>query len=405
MGSLLVVPVDPLPDCPTCVLEVFEQVLPDALLLQAPEEALDHAVLFGSVGGDELLAETVVPDSRPEPATLEDESVVTPHNGGVPLGTQGTEAGDAGFFQSPLRFLGPPPEGELKAHDLSVVAVDDGGQVPPAVRSAVDVGDVHGPTLVASLRTTAKPTHSRTRSVPALVTEPAFHLQDAVDGLAVDEEAIAEAQDGPEPAVAEGEVLADELLDPSGEEVIRGRFLLSSRSAPAHGTAGHGEETTDSAFRSVREHCSHSSDVSWAKGRPFWASLRMSMSSTSSPTFCFSFLICSSFWASSSRGLVRSAFSAAERSFSRQSSTSATVRPCLRAASCAEVSPLMMLTINAERLLAVHRWTSSGSSSVMSTTSCQAFGFSASAYQMVKAAKTLTPSLDKAEASAEEIAE
>src|SRR5680860_612415 len=133
MGSLLVVPVDPLPDCPTCVLEVFEQVLPDALLLQAPEEALDHAVLFGSVGGDELLAETVVPESRPEPATLEYQSVVAPENGSVSLRTQGAEAGDTGFFQSPLRFLGPP-EGELITHDLSVVAGDDGGQeelLPP----------------------------------------------------------------------------------------------------------------------------------------------------------------------------------------------------------------------------------------------------------------------------------
>src|SRR5665811_566209 len=166
--------------------------------------------------------------------------------------------------------------------------------------------------------------------MPALVTEPALHLQDAVHGLAVDEEPVAVAQDGPETAVAEGGVLADELLDPRGEEVIRGRFLLSSRSAPAHGTAGHGEETTDSAFRSVGEHLSHSSDVSWSKGCPFWASLRMSMSRTSSPTFCFSFLICSSFWASSPRGLVWSAFSAARRNFSRQSSTSATVRPCLR---------------------------------------------------------------------------
>src|SRR5660397_115521 len=109
------------------------------------------------------------------------------------------------------------------------------------------------------------------------------------------------------------------------------------------------------------------------KGRPFWASFKMSMSRMSSPTFCFSFLICSSFWASSSLGLERSAFSAPERNFSRQSSTSATVRPYLRAASCTEVSPLMMLTINAERLLAVHRWTSSGSSSLTITTSCRDF--------------------------------
>src|SRR5680860_1826882 len=133
MGSLLVVPADPVPDLSPGVVEILKQMLSHALLLQAPEEAFDHAVLLRGIGGDELLAEMVVPESRPEPATLEDESVVTPRNGGVPLGTQGAEAGDTGFFQSPLRFLGSPPEGELKAHDLSVVAVDDGGQVSPAV--------------------------------------------------------------------------------------------------------------------------------------------------------------------------------------------------------------------------------------------------------------------------------
>src|SRR5680860_1480860 len=62
-------------------------------------------------------------------------------------------------------------------------------------------------TLVALLRVTSQSSDSGPRSMPALVTEPALHLQDAVDGLAVDQEAVAEAQDGPETAVAEGGVL------------------------------------------------------------------------------------------------------------------------------------------------------------------------------------------------------
>src|SRR5660397_75021 len=199
MGSLLVVPADPVPDRPPGLREILEQMLPHALLLQVPEEALDHAVLLGGVGGDELLAETVVPESRPEPATLEYQSVVAPHTGGVPLRPQRPEAGDAGFLEGPLRLLGPPPEGELITHDLSVVAVNGGDQVPPAVHSAVDVGDVHGPTLVALLRVTSQSSDSGPRRMPALVTEPAFHFQDAVG-----EESVAEVQDGPEPAVAEG---------------------------------------------------------------------------------------------------------------------------------------------------------------------------------------------------------
>src|SRR5660398_290322 len=127
MGSLLVVPADPVPDRPPGLRESVKQMLPQALVLQTPEEALGHAVLLGGVGGDELLAETVVSESRPEPATLEYQSVVAPENGSVSLRTQRPEAGDAGFFHSPLRFLGPPPEGELITHDLSVVAVDDDG--------------------------------------------------------------------------------------------------------------------------------------------------------------------------------------------------------------------------------------------------------------------------------------
>ena len=97
MGAFLVVPADPAADRSPGLREILKQMLPHALLLQAPEEVLDHAVLLRGVGGDELPAETVAPESRPEPATLEYQSVVAPENGSVSLGTQGTEAGDAGF--------------------------------------------------------------------------------------------------------------------------------------------------------------------------------------------------------------------------------------------------------------------------------------------------------------------
>jgi len=81
----------------------------------------------------------------------------------------------------------------------------------------------------------------------------------------------------------------------------------------------------------------------------------MSLSRTRSPIFCFSFLICSSFTASSFLGRLRRAFSAPSRNFSRQSSTSATVSPCIRAASAIDVSPFKILTTSATRRLAVHR--------------------------------------------------
>jgi len=106
-----------------------------------------------------------------------------------------------------------------------------------------------------------------------------------------------------------------------------------------------------------RNHFPHSSDVRCAKGWRFIASFKMSLSSTSSPTFCLSCLICSSLSASSSRGRERSAFSAANKNRSCHSSIPPTVRPCLRAASAAEVSPRTMLNTNAARRFAVQRWT------------------------------------------------
>lgn len=193
MGPFVVVPADPVPDRSTCLIEVGEQMLPDTLLFERTKEPLDHAVLLRGVGSYELLAQSIVPERGPEPPALEDESVVTPYDGRLPLGSERAEAGNAGFLECAFSFLGPPPEGELIAHDLPVVAVDDGGQVAPAIGAAVDVREIHGPALVAALGATAKPTNPRPWRVPAFVTEPAFQLQDAVHGLAVDMEAVTEA--------------------------------------------------------------------------------------------------------------------------------------------------------------------------------------------------------------------
>jgi N-6 DNA methylase len=73
--------------------------------------------------------------------------------------------------------------------------------------------------------------------------------------------------------------------------------------------------------------------------------------------FCLSFLMCSSFRASSSLGRARRPFSAPSRKRSCQSSISATVSPCFRAACWTEVSPFRMFTTRATRRFAVQRWT------------------------------------------------
>ena len=71
MGSLLVVVFDPAIDGLSGLRKAPEVMLPDALLLQIAEEALDHAVLLRRIGCDELLGEPIVPKSRSEAAALQ----------------------------------------------------------------------------------------------------------------------------------------------------------------------------------------------------------------------------------------------------------------------------------------------------------------------------------------------
>src|SRR4029434_8012531 len=81
--ALLVVPTDPRAQLSPGVLEADEAVLPDALLFQAAEEALDHPVLLRRVGRDELLREPIVTTRRPKAPALIDQPVVgADHRGG-----------------------------------------------------------------------------------------------------------------------------------------------------------------------------------------------------------------------------------------------------------------------------------------------------------------------------------
>jgi len=213
MGTTLVVPADPLADRYPCLDEAGEVVLPDALLPEAADEALDHAVQLRREGGDELLGEAVVADGGAEATRREDHPVVPLDDRRQSRGPRGAEAGKAGLLQGAFGLAGPAPQTELPAHDLAVTAVDDRRQVTPAVLAAVDVCKVHRPAQIGGWgdAPTALP---RGRGVHlALVHEPALRLEDAIHGLHVDEEGVGKAQEHPELAVAEGRMPGDELTD------------------------------------------------------------------------------------------------------------------------------------------------------------------------------------------------
>src|SRR5262245_15484877 len=97
-------------------------------------------------------------------------------------------------------------------------------------------------------------------------------------------------------------MLDDQALQPLRRDLIDdGRSWF--RRSLAHRRERHADHGTVLTLVDVRQHLLHSPDVVGSVALPFAASRKMSRSSTSSPTFCLSFLmIRSSLNASSSFG-------------------------------------------------------------------------------------------------------
>lgn len=62
MRAFVVVEPDPVADSTGRMSQAFEALAMDALLFQGPDHALHHAVLLGTMGRDELLAQSVTFD-------------------------------------------------------------------------------------------------------------------------------------------------------------------------------------------------------------------------------------------------------------------------------------------------------------------------------------------------------
>src|SRR5581483_8288151 len=363
MRPPVVVPSDPAPHSAAGFDEAREAVLPDALFLQATKKALDHPVLLRRVGGDEFLTESVVLTRGPKAPTLENESVVAAQQRRITVRAQGPEAVDARRLERPLGLLRATAASKLVTDELAIGAVDHRREVHPAVGTTVDVRDIHGPPLVAPTRAAAPAPDPGPRRCLALMDEPALEPERAVDGFAVDWQTFVEPEQRSESAVAKGRMQQDQSLQACSQDLIHDG-PVPSLCPLAHRRARYAQPVTDPTLGNARHDLLQSPDVVGSVGRPFAASRRMSTSRRSSPTFCLTFLICSSLRASSSFGRARSAFSAAKRKRSCQSSISATVSPCLRAASATDLSPRTMLSTKATRRFAVHRCTSSGTSAI-----------------------------------------
>ena len=72
----MVVETDPVADHTAGVLQGLESVTMNALVLEGSDDPLDHAVLFGAVGRDELLTQAIAFDQGRVATAGEDQSVI-----------------------------------------------------------------------------------------------------------------------------------------------------------------------------------------------------------------------------------------------------------------------------------------------------------------------------------------
>ncbi len=72
----MVVPLNPIADDATGMLQCFEARAMDALLFERPNDALDHSVLFRGVRRDELLLQSVAADECGVVSTTKDQPIV-----------------------------------------------------------------------------------------------------------------------------------------------------------------------------------------------------------------------------------------------------------------------------------------------------------------------------------------
>ena len=194
MRSDGVVLIDPISNDSPGVLEGGEAMEPDALFLEGADEALAEAVLFGSVGSDILLFETIAAHGAAVEARAKDEAVVVTQSQPGRGAVEPAKAINQGSFQGSLGGFGASGIVELPAEDLAGAAVDDRNHGAPAIGAAVHESDVGCPALIGSLGDGTGGLGARTLAGPAGLECPALEPHDALHLLAVDEEPIDEAQ-------------------------------------------------------------------------------------------------------------------------------------------------------------------------------------------------------------------
>lgn len=353
----MVIPVDPKVYRNSSLFQRGEVVLPGTFFFKGSKEALNNTILLRSVWGNKFLSKSVESASFTKPAALEDKTIITSDCRSFSNWSQSPKPIYTCSFKSSLSLVCSTSYRQFISNDFSVAAINDRNQMTQAITSAGEVCNIHSPPGIKIICDAGSSLNSWPRSLNPLIAKPFLIAKDSKNPFPVYLKALFEPQNSPDPTISKRWVFNDYLFDSyfKSHDARLLHFLLFGGFPLPQRRTGDLKNSTDTSYRDARPNLFYSSDVGGTKGRPFTASLRISNSKTRSPIFALSRFSRSSLWASSSRGFERRAFSAPERNFSFQSSTSATVSPCCLAASCDVVSPRRIVRTRAARRFAVHR--------------------------------------------------
>lgn len=184
MRPLLIVVIDPVSDPVVCLIEGLEDLLPDALLLEAPEESLDHSVLFRGIRCDVLLGQLVPRYRLMESFRAEHKAVVRSDHQWLPAG-QDLLANQC-VFQRSRRDAGLPGLRKPPSDQVSVTAIDDGDKMAPTVLLCEQMRHVDRPTAVDLCGNALEALDPRAVPIRMLPTLPATFLDDPMDLLSVE---------------------------------------------------------------------------------------------------------------------------------------------------------------------------------------------------------------------------
>jgi len=193
------------------MLKALEAVTVHALLLQRPNDPLDHPVLLGAVGRDELLLQSIAPDQPGIVSNGKNQAIVRPQQEGVLNPSQAAVTGDQSLLEGGTGGRGLTGFGELRTEQFAGVAIDYQGQGQPAVTPAPDTAEIGRPALIRGCRNRRYGIDSRPIADGPLPDLPALELEDPLDRVLVEAEQI-----GHRP-IAERGLLLDQGPDGLGQ--------------------------------------------------------------------------------------------------------------------------------------------------------------------------------------------